>query len=238
MPFELQRESAHRAVAAVVFDCDGVLVDSEPIANRVMSALLAEHGIELTPLQCMERFIGLTVDAEAASIRTEFGVHLEDVLERELTSRTIQAFAGELRATAGVRAILDSLTVPRAVASNSRHERVIAALSATGLLGYFSSRIISADRVARPKPAPDVYLAAAHLLRCRPEQCLAIEDSPSGIRAARAAGMRAVGYCGAGHANAGRADQLRDAGAEQVIVDWVELPEIFGAMFSHARPGN
>lgn len=238
MPVEAQRKSATGDIAAVVFDCDGVLVDSEPIANRVMSALLAEHGVGLTPLQCMQRFIGLTVDAEAASIRAEFGVDLGDVLERELTLRTIRAFERELRPTAGLREMLGSLKIPNAVASNSRYERVIAALSATGLLSYFSSRIITADRVARPKPAPDVYLAAVHLLGCRAEESIAIEDSPSGIRAARAAGMRAIGYCGAGHAQASRPDQLREAGAERVIAVWEELPEIFGAMFANARPGN
>ena len=238
MPSESQPESENGAIAAVVFDCDGVLVDSEPIANRVMSALLREYGVELTPSQCMQRFIGLTVEAEAAAIRAEFGVDLADVLERELTPRTIRAFERELRPTAGLREILDSLTIPKAVASNSRHERVIASLSATGLLGYFSPRIMTSDRVARPKPAPDVYLAAVRLLGCRAEQSLAIEDSASGVCAARAAGMRAIGYCGAGHAQAGRWDRLREAGAEHVIGDWVEFPRIFGALFSHARPGN
>lgn len=225
-------------IRGVIFDCDGVLVDSEPIANRVMSQLLREHGVKLTPLQCMQRFIGLTVEAEAASIREEFGVDLGTVLDRELTARTILAFQSELRPTCGLREVLDHLALPAAVASNSRCERVRAALSATGLLGYFSPRIVTADLVPRPKPAPDVYLAAAGLLGLPAENCLAIEDSPSGVRAARAAGMRAIGYCGAGHAHSERRAALLDAGVIDVLANWSEFRMIDGAIFADARSRN
>lgn len=224
--------------SAVIFDCDGVLVDSEPLANRVMSDLLREHGISLTPIQCMQRFVGLTVEFEAAAIRSEFGIDLEAVLERELTKRTIEAFARDLRASPGICDIMGRLTVSAAVASNSRRNRVIAALSATGLLDYFGGRIATSDFVPRPKPSPDVYLAAAELLAVAANQCLAIEDSPSGVAAARVAGMPVVGYVGAGCEDAKKIAALTEAGSFAVMSHWNELPGICGAIFRDAHAGN
>ena len=187
-----------RDFAAVVFDCDGVLVDSEPLANRVMAELLAEHGIRLTTNQCMKRFIGLTVEAEAAAIRAEFGVDLADVLERELTSRTIRAFERELPPTPGVAAFVASVGRPKGVASNSRPERVRLSLRAAKLDQFFNGNVFTAAAVQRPKPAPDVYLLAAERLGVAPTNCLVFEDSASGTRAARAAGITVVGYTGRG----------------------------------------
>lgn len=209
-----------REFAAVVFDCDGVLVDSEPPANRVMAELLAEHGVRLTTEQCMKRFIGLTVEEEAAAIRAEFGVDLRDVLERELTPRTMRAFERDLRATPGVDHFLSGVAAPKAVASNSRPERVALSLRAAGLDRFFGRHVYTAGEVARPKPSPDVYLLAAERLGVAAEDCVVFEDSESGTRAAGAAGMTVVGYVGGGHIGAGHAEELMVAGAAVTIAAW------------------
>lgn len=213
-----------RRFAAVVFDCDGVLVDSEPLANRIMSELLAEHGVRLTSQDCMRRFIGLTVEEEAVAIQNEFGIDLREVLERELTPRTMRAFERELQPTPGVAAFAASVGVPKSVASNSRPERVALSLRAAGLQRVFGPNVFTAADVARPKPAPDVYLLAAERLNAAPADCLVFEDSSSGTCAARAAGMTVVGFTGGGHIAAGHADKLVAAGAALTIPAWPPGP--------------
>jgi HAD superfamily hydrolase (TIGR01509 family) len=209
-----------RKFAAVVFDCDGVLVDSEPLANRVMAELLGEHGVRLTTAECMKRFIGLTVEEEAAAIRAEFGVDLRDVLERELTPRTMRTFERELRGTPGAEAFVAGVRLPKAVASNSRPERVTLSLRAAGLDRFFGRHVYTAAAVARPKPSPEVYLLAAERLGVVAEECLVFEDSRSGTQAARAARMTVVGYMGGGHIGAGHGEKLVAAGAVRTIAAW------------------
>lgn len=207
----------------MIFDCDGVLVDSEPLASAVMSELLAEHGVRMTPEQCMRRFVGMTIPAEAAALRHDFGVELLDVLQRDLTPRTLARFERDLKPVSGAADVLAALRLPVAVASNSVTRRVELSLRVTGLARFFEGRVFSAEMVARPKPAPDLYLHAASTLGVAPGDALVLEDSPSGIRAARDAGMTVIGFTGGGHANEMLPQRLKDAGAAEVIDSWGSL---------------
>lgn len=217
-----------RARSAIIFDCDGVLVDSEPLANLVMSEFLAEHGVVMSAEQCMRRFVGLTIPAEAAAIREDFGVDLLEPLLRELTPRTLARFERELRAMEGAAEVLARLGGPMGVASNSVSERVRLSLRVTGLARFFDDHVYTAELVGRPKPAPDVYLYAAGRLGVAPVECLVVEDSASGTTAAQAAGMSVVGFVGGGHATDGLAGRLHAAGAGEVVRSWRELGSLLG----------
>ncbi|MCC6359592.1 MAG: HAD family hydrolase [Phycisphaerales bacterium] len=218
--------SRRRAHSAIIFDCDGVLVDSEPLANRVMSELLAEHGVAMTPEECLRRFVGMTIPAEAAAIREDFGVDLLDVLQRVLTARTLARFERELRAMDGAAEALGRCRRPIGVASNSVTARVRLSLRVTGLERFFADHVYTAEMVARPKPAPDLYLHAAARLGFPPAECLVVEDSVSGTSAARAAGIAVIGFTGGGHAGDGLGRRLLDAGAVEVMASWRELDSL------------
>lgn len=213
--------------AAIVFDCDGVLVDSEPLAGAVMSELLAGHGVAMTPVQCMRRFVGMTIPAEAAAIRADFDVDLRNVLALDLTPRTLARFERELRALPGAAEVLAAISLDIAVASNSVTERVKLSLRVTGLARFFGDRIFTAEMVARPKPAPDLYLLAADSLGIAPRDALVIEDSVSGVRAARAAGMTVIGFTGGGHATDELSPRLLEAGASTIADSWAALATLF-----------
>jgi HAD superfamily hydrolase (TIGR01509 family) len=208
---------------AVVFDCDGVLIDSEPIAARVISQVLAEHNIRLSPEECLARFVSMSVEQEAEYVRKHFGIGLLDVFHRELTPRTMKAFERELRPMPGVMDALEALMLPKAVASNGAPERMELALRVTGLAQFFLPHVYSAAHVARGKPAPDVFLHAAERLGVPARRCLAIEDSVAGVQAARAAGMEIIGFVGGSHAGVTIGSALREAGAVRVFEAWKEV---------------
>lgn len=182
-----------RRAQAVVFDCDGVLVDSEAPVVAIDQIMLRDFGVHLSLGEIHARFVGMTEAAYVAEVERMVGPLPPDWREpyRHLYDR---ALGEDLRAIAGVGAVIERLTVPTAVASNSDHPRIRRSLEHVGLLRHFDGRIVSAQDVPRGKPAPDVYLRAAELLGVSPEACVAVEDSPTGVRAARAAGMRVFGY--------------------------------------------
>ncbi|MGO4595182.1 HAD family hydrolase [Leifsonia sp. 2TAF2] len=179
--------------AAVIFDCDGVLVDSEAPIVSIDQRMLADFGVELTLEEIHARFVGMTEAAYLAEVEQLVGTLPADWREpyRPLYER---ALGEDLRAIPGVEEVVAGLTVPTAVASNSAHPRIRRSLQRVGLLDYFDGRIVSAQDVPHGKPAPDVYLKAAGMLRVLPSACVAIEDSSTGVRAARAAGMRVLGF--------------------------------------------
>jgi HAD superfamily hydrolase (TIGR01509 family) len=181
-------------IELVIFDCDGVLVDSEPISARVGAEVLADLGWKVTPEELIRRFAGCTDQYWRDSIESELGRPLNDDWEAPYQSWYADAFDAELAAVPGVVDVLDSLTVPFCVASNGSHEKIRKNLRRVGLLAAFEGRIFSAQDVERGKPAPDLFLHAAHSLRMPPARCAVIEDSPTGLAAARAAGMRCFAY--------------------------------------------
>ncbi|WP_291995514.1 HAD family hydrolase [Candidatus Accumulibacter sp. ACC003] len=210
--------------ALLVFDCDGVLVDSEPIASRVLAETLTELGFSLTPRQAIDRYTGISLPAVLAQVAAEWGRALPTDFAARLRDR--QAFAAELQAMAGAAAMLAGLALPKCVASSGKLDKIRGNLALTGLLPYFAAHLFSAEMVARGKPAPDLFLLAAERMAVSPARCLVIEDSIAGVQAARAAGMRVVGFTGGAHMRSGDAEALLAAGASAVFSRMHDLPRL------------
>jgi len=180
----------------VIFDNDGVLVDSEGHANRILSDLLSQSGwaVTMTREECMAEFMGRSLVAIRQLIERRLGHALPADFESRYHARLFEAFDTELTAVPGIEEALERIPVPTCVASSGTHERIRRALAATGLLPRFEGRIFSAEDVARGKPAPDLFLHAARSLGVAPSRCAIVEDSPLGVDAANAAGMIAFGF--------------------------------------------
>jgi len=207
----------------IIFDCDGVLVDSERISHVVLQQMLAERGVQIGFEDAVSRFMGTSMPYTLGLVQQLTGVPPEEFLP-VFRKRTFEAFATRLEPVAGVAGLLDELTTPYCVASNGPREKMELTLGCTGLLGRFvPDRLFSADDVANPKPAPDLFLHAAARLGAQPGACVVVEDSPTGVRAARAAGMRALGFCAMTPAA-----RLRDAGAHATFDSMSSLPALLG----------
>lgn len=180
----------------VIFDCDGVLVDSERLAAEVFAQQLAAEGVALTAAECLSKFKGLTLSACIHVIEREFQRPLAEDFLNNLKCATRTRFARELQPVTGVVAALDWLNrrgVAKCVASNGGVEKIRHSLAVTGLDHYFP-HLFSADQVARGKPEPDLFLLAAQILVREPMQCIVVEDSITGVRAALSAGMLPLLY--------------------------------------------
>jgi HAD superfamily hydrolase (TIGR01509 family) len=183
-------------ISLVIFDCDGVLVDTERIAVRIDVAVLAELGWRMTEAEVVERFMGKSDAEMTAAIEAHLGRRLEASWEEPFRHLYREAFAAELTPVPGVVEALDAISTPTCVASSGTHEKIRFTLGLTGLYDRFAGRIFSVDDVARGKPAPDLFLHAAARMGVAPASCAVVEDSPYGVQAARAAGMRAFAYAG------------------------------------------
>lgn len=209
------------SVRAVIFDCDGVLVDSEPLVNRLEADLVSQLGIPCTPEEARRRFNGKTVAGVAETLEAGLGRPLSKDWIYDWAMATALGFVRELRAIEGVDAVVRALherRVPIAVASQSPPVRVALSLRLCRLDSYFGPHVYTASMVAKPKPAPDLYLLAAERLGISPRECVVIEDSSTGVRAAVAAGMTCLGYAAAESPEA-----LRAAGATRVLVGMAEV---------------
>jgi HAD superfamily hydrolase (TIGR01509 family) len=180
----------------VIFDCDGVLVDSERIAIRVEARFLGELGWPLTEAEIVERFMGHTSEYMDQAIEAQLGGRLPEDWKDQFHRRYREAFTAELVPVDGVLEVLDQLTVPTCVASSGSHDKLRFTLGHTGLYERFEGRIFSGYEVASNKPAPDLFLHAAARMAADPARCAVVEDSRPGVEAARAAGMAAFGYAG------------------------------------------
>ena len=209
----------------VIFDCDGVLVDSEQITNRVFSEMLNELGLSVTLDDMFEKFVGRST----AYCYDLIGEMLQrpvpaDFME-QCQQRTNAALSTELKAVDGIEYVIDALSARRVdfcVASNGTHEKMKTTLGITGLLSRFANRLFSVTEVARGKPAPDVFLHAARQRGAAPSQCHVVEDTPTGVRAGVAAGMRVYGYCAFTPRH-----RLMEAGAHVTVDDMRKLPELW-----------
>ncbi|HEU4396427.1 MAG TPA: HAD family hydrolase [Actinomycetota bacterium] len=205
----------------VIFDCDGVLVDSERLAVRVEVAVLAELGWPLDEAEVIERFVGRSEAFMAEAILARLGDRLPDDWRDRLDRRYRAAFDAELARVDGIDEALDRIATPTCVASGGSHEMLRHTLGLTGLYQRFEGRIFSASEVAEGKPAPDLFLHAAARLGAEPTACAVVEDSGYGVQAARAAGMRAFGYTG------GLVPPSRLEGPGTVLFDDMrQLPEL------------
>jgi HAD superfamily hydrolase (TIGR01509 family) len=183
-------------VELVIFDCDGVMIDSERIAVKVDVEVLRELGWPLSEAEVIERFVGRSDRDTQAAIEAHLGRKLPDGWDDEIQSRYRRLFADELVPIAGVADALERITPASCVASSGTHEYLRYTLQLTGLYERFAGRIFSVEDVARGKPAPDLFLYAAERMGVAPDGCVVVEDSRSGVEAARAAGMRVLAFAG------------------------------------------
>jgi HAD superfamily hydrolase (TIGR01509 family) len=206
----------------VIFDCDGVLIDSELLSVRADRECLAEDGIDLSVEEIIERYTGISLAAMLSDIETRYGRPLADFAARH-QARLRPLFEADLQAIPGVTEVLDRLPCRSCVASSGTPERLRHALSLVGLFDRFHPQIFSASEVARGKPAPDLFLHAAERMGIPPQRCVVIEDSVPGVVAAVAAGMPAIGFTGGAHCRPGDAARLSEVGAALVIDRMSEL---------------
>ena len=204
----------------VIFDCDGVLVDGERPAIEAESAFLTEHGWAITPEEVAELFLGRT-DAYMRQVIVERVPDLPSDWEAQLDERYLAAHV-DLQPVDGIVEALEAISLPTCVASSGTHQKMRRTLAATGLWDRFAGRIFSATEVEHGKPAPDLFLHAADRMGVRPEACAVVEDSPFGVEAANAAGMRSLAYAG----GIVPAERLR--AADVVFEEMRELPGLLG----------
>jgi HAD superfamily hydrolase (TIGR01509 family) len=190
------------SAALVIFDCDGVLVDSDRIALRIQAERITVLGLPTTFEDCVRDFLGLGMPGTLRILERRLGGPLPEGWVEELDAAVAAAFRRELRPVDGIVAALDEIDPPTCVASSGSQEKMRLTLGLTGLRDRFAGRIFSADEVERGKPAPDLFLYAAGRMGTAPEDCVVVEDSPFGAAAARAAGMAALGYAPEGDGEA------------------------------------
>ncbi|SER63899.1 HAD family hydrolase [Rhizobium sp. NFR03] len=188
----------------VIFDCDGVLVDSEPLSLDVLVRVLRTAGVEMDAEEATERFLGKSLMTMTKILHDDFGLHVDEPFLEDMRRDLYQRFETELQPIAGIAGVLDALDVRRCVASSSQMERIRLSLTITGLIDRLDPHIFSATMVTNGKPAPDLFLHAAGVMGVAPERCIVIEDSPAGVVAAKAAGMRVFAFTGASHARTER----------------------------------
>jgi HAD superfamily hydrolase (TIGR01509 family) len=203
----------------IIFDCNGVLVDSEPIAMSVAAEELQRVGLRVTPEIVARYFTGRRPADMFADVEVATGIRLPNGFASLVATKTLRRLRDELRTMPHVVHALTWLHGPKCVASSSPLDRVRASLECTDLLRFFEPNVFSASYVGAGKPAPDLFLHAAESTGTRPADCIVVEDSPAGILAAVAAGMTAIGFVGGGHAALNLGSHLKAAGAQMVIAD-------------------
>ena len=204
------------AVELVIFDCDGVLIDSEALAARAEAEVFAQLGIALNAADVCRLYTGISIRDMLQDLERRFPGQIPPELPSLLADRTRRLFEAELKPMAGVAALLGKLSVRKCVASSSSPERLEHSLGLVGLASSLAPYVFSASQVRRGKPQPDLFVFAAAQMRVPPDRCLVIEDSVAGVTAGKAAGMRVLGFYGGSHCAADHPQLLAQAGA-----DWV-----------------
>ena len=207
----------------VIFDCDGVLVDSENLAFGALLEVIAEAGLTLDIAEAHERFLGRSLAVICQILVSDYHLTLSPDALNLMRQRLYTAFRRELAPIEGIAKTLQHLNIPFCVASSSQLERIRLTLDVTGLLPAFEGKIFSASMVASGKPAPDLFLFAAKTLQTKPERCLVIEDSPAGVEAGKRAGMTVFGFTGGSHARQTAHRQALEALAPAIIFDDMAL---------------
>ena len=211
----------------VIFDCDGVLVDSEMLASRALAAYLSDLGRPTTDAECRAHFTGLSLKSVAEKVQTMWAMTLPDDFVSQLRNADKAIFEAQLQAIPGIRQALESLTIPFCVASSGTLEKITHSLTITGLLDHFDGHLFSAQQVKNGKPAPDLF-QLAHQQMGAPDPCrtAVIEDSPAGVQGARAAGLWVLGFVGGSHCGPDTAAALQGAGAHVIFDDMRDLAEL------------
>ena len=219
----------------LIYDCDGVLVDSEVLASEALAELMTVLGHRMTAAECARVFGGRSVKDVLAHAGEILGRPIPDSLGKEAAQKLMARFRRELKPVAGAAAAVASLPYPRCVSSSSAPERLALSLDVTGLAPLFGPQVFSAVQVMHGKPAPDLFLLAARCLGEAPSQAIVIEDSPLGIAAARAAGMASIGFTGASHVTEDLTARLAEAGADLIISAMSDLPAAVAGMVHRVR---
>jgi HAD superfamily hydrolase (TIGR01509 family) len=210
----------------VIFDCDGVLVDSEVISCRAHAQTLTRHGYPITEEEVLERFLGRSMRHSMLKVEAELGRRLPSDFHSQVYAEIFRQFAISLQATPHMVETLARIAEPVCVASSGPPEKISTSLNHVGLYDRFAPHIFSAVQVRHGKPAPDLFLFAAEQMRAVPARCLVIEDSLAGIEGALAAGMTVFGFHGGSHCGPGYSERLLAAGATAVFDDMRELPDL------------
>ncbi|WP_157014995.1 HAD family hydrolase [Mesorhizobium xinjiangense] len=216
----------------VIFDCDGVLVDSEIIAARVEASLITAAGFEISAEEIASNYAGLTFRDILLRLEAEAQIPFQANLIDKAETAVDERLKREVRMIDGAGQAVLSVQGPRCICSNSTPERLDAMLTRTGLKSLFGEHVFSsaATPSKRPKPAPDVFLYAAEKMGAEPAETFVVEDSVHGIAGAKAAGMRVIGFTGGSHTYPGHADRLTEAGAETVINRWSDFASVIAAL--------
>lgn len=214
----------------IIFDCDGVLVDREIISNEVASDLFATIGYSISPDQMIRRFIGMTKRAIWEIVALEHGIAFPEALFAQANALIVERYETDLRPVPGVANAVRAVGAPRAVASSSELPKLRLALKVTGLLPLFDPAVFSASQVMRGKPAPDVFLYAAAKCEAVPKECIVVEDSPAGVQAGIAAGMRVIGFTGCARSYPGHDARPLAEGATVVIAHMDALAEVVAGL--------
>jgi HAD superfamily hydrolase (TIGR01509 family) len=220
------RQNRNQNFDLIVFDCDGVLVDSEVISCRAHAETLTRHGYPITADQVFDRFLGRSMRQATLEIEAELGRSLPDDFHTQVYAEIFRLFAASLEAIPHIDEALAAIALPVCVASSGPPEKIRASLNRVGLYDQFAPNIFSASQVKRGKPAPDLFLFAAEQMQAAPARCLVIEDSIPGVTGAAAAGMTVLGFHGGSHCPPGHGDTLRAAGAIMTFEDMRQLPDL------------
>jgi HAD superfamily hydrolase (TIGR01509 family) len=208
-------------VELIIFDCDGVLVDSERLTNAVFAEMLVEMGLSITLSDMFDKFVGHSMSKCLQIIEEMLGKPAPEDFADRYRARTRQVLESQLKPVTGVEGAIQKITIPYCVASSGDYEKMRTTLGITGLLPYFDGRLFSVTEVGRGKPYPDVFLYAAQKMEVEPSCCLVIEDTPIGVAAGVAAGMNVFGY-----AEIMNPARLKEAGASLVFDDMALLPDL------------
>ncbi|WP_309083578.1 HAD family hydrolase [Chelativorans sp.] len=215
----------------VIFDCDGVLVDSEPISIGVLLEVIGEAGVSIDEETAYRRFLGRSMASIIGTVQEEFGLAVTDEHLAEMRARLYERFRRELKPISNVGWAIDNIGVPCCVASSSQPERIRLSLSVTGLLEKLEPRIFSSTMVKNGKPAPDLFLHAARTMGVAPSGCVVIEDSTAGIEAAKRAGMRVLAFVGGSHApRCALREAVSALDPDLVFDDMRQLPKLIASL--------
>ncbi len=217
-------------ISHVIFDCDGVLIDSEVISMDVDVALLAQNGIHLSVADMHHRFVGTTFEDMVKQVEQEFGVTLPADLSARKDVLMLDLYRRELKPVAGVLPMLQTFDLPRSIGTNGPRDRALEALRITGLAPHFGDRLTTFEDVVNGKPAPDIYELAARRAGFAPNQCVVVEDSVTGATAALAAGCHVIGFTGVAHDVAAKTNALRNLGINHIIDDMATLHDTISSI--------
>jgi beta-phosphoglucomutase-like phosphatase (HAD superfamily) len=216
-------------IRGLIFDFDGVIADSEGLANLVLAEIVTSYGRPASLNDALDWYMGKTWPDVIAAIERHIGRAVPGTFSNDLRSTIAARFRSDLREVEGAGAFVEKFShVPRCIASASSRQRLQLCLDVLGLTKTFAGHVFSVDMVARSKPHPDIFLFAAERLKIAPENCVVIEDSVNGVRAGVAAGMTVVGLCAGSHVRAGHAQTLIDAGAHYTAQTWSDVEALVG----------